>query len=129
MNEHTLSGRSTSMMRSSFALGMTFLFAVVTLAQDGIQRGTIKKVDAGQGVLTITIKGEDKDFLVTPETKFMKRPGQEISDGLKNPSFKAGAAVRFKAIEQDRRMMLVGLMLVDKEGQPGGKPGGISSGI
>jgi hypothetical protein len=118
------------MFRSSLALGLVFLFAIGTLAQDAIQRGTIKKIDAGKGVLTITVKGEDKDFLVTPDTKLMKGPGQQISDGLKDQSLKPGAAVRFKAVEQDRRQVLLGLMLLGKEtGQPGGKPGGISRGV
>src|SRR5262249_20606278 len=126
MNEHTLSGRSTSMMRSSFALGLSFLFAVASLGQDGIQRGNIKKVDAGKSVLTITVNGEDKDYLVTPETKMIKGPSQEISDGLKNKSFRPGAAVMFKAVEKDRRMVLLGLRIADGVG---GKPAGISRGV
>src|SRR5262249_11287631 len=86
----------------------------------------IKKVDASKGVLTITVKGEDKDYLVTPETKLMRGPGQEISDGLKNPSFRPGAALMFKAVEKDRRMVLLGVRIADSEG---GKPAGISRGV
>jgi hypothetical protein len=106
------------------ALGLVSLFAAWTLAQDDIQRGTIKKVDAGKGVLTINVKGEDKDFLVTPDTKLM-HGNQDISDGLKNKSFRPGAVVMFKAFEKDRRMFLLGLRI----GDGGAKPAGISRGI
>ncbi|HMF15870.1 MAG TPA: hypothetical protein VKE98_01630, partial [Gemmataceae bacterium] len=112
------------MFRSTMALGLVSLFAVCTLAQDDIQRGTIKKVDAGKGVLTITVKGEDKDFLVTPDTKLMQG-NQNISDGLKNKSFRLGAVVIFKAFEKDRRMILLGLRI----GDGSGKPVGISRGV
>jgi len=112
------------MFRSTMALGLVSLFAVCTLAQDDIQRGTIKKVDAGKGVLTITVKGEDKDFLVTPDTKLMQG-NQNISDGLKNKSFRLGAVVMFKAFEKDRRMILLGLRI----GDGSGKPVGISRGV
>ena len=112
------------MFRSSLALGLVSLFAAWTLAQDDIQRGTIKKVDAGKGVLTINVKGEDRDFLVTPETKLMQG-NQDISDGLKNNSFRPGAVVMFKAFEKDRRMILLGLRI----GDGGSKPAGISRGI
>ena len=114
------------MRRTSFAIGLGLVLVAATLAQDGIQRGTIKKVDAGKGVLTITVKGEDKDYLVTPETKIMTGPGQEISDGLKNKSFRPGAPVMFKAVEKDRRMVLLGLRVADGLG---GKPAGISKGV
>jgi hypothetical protein len=113
------------MTRLSFVLGLCAVFAACTLAQDGSGRGTIKKVDAGKGVLTITVKGEDKDFLVTPETRLMLG-NQDMKDGLKNKSLRPGATVMFKAIEKDRRMILLGLRVGDGGG---GKPGDISRGV
>jgi Cu/Ag efflux protein CusF len=116
------------MFRISLILGV--LLAPASLAQDEIQRGTIKKVDAKKGILTITVEGEDKDYLVSPQTKLMKGPGQEISDGLKDKSFKIGVAVMFKAVEKDRRLLLRGLMFAEAGAdRKKGKPGGISSGI
>jgi hypothetical protein len=65
--------------------------------------GTIKKVDADKGVITVTVKKkkdqtEDKDFKVEEATKFVIFVGEDKKeasgkDGLKNENVKEGAKI------------------------------------
>src|SRR5947208_16685359 len=71
--------------------------------------GTIKKVDAQEGTLTVAVKSKkvftDKEFKVSADTKVVvsgqkksKLTGQE---GLKNAGFKEGAAVTIVTDDND----------------------------
>lgn len=74
--------------------------------------GTIKKVDAATGTLTITIKSKkdgemDKDYKVTDSTKVVVVKGEDRkeltgNDRLKNDEFKEGARVRITLGEDDK---------------------------
>jgi len=64
--------------------------------------GTLKKVDAAAGTLTVSIKSKmetiDKDFTITDATKVIVFSGEDKKelagkDGLKNDQFKEGVAV------------------------------------
>ncbi|HLW66354.1 MAG TPA: hypothetical protein VKS79_13655 [Gemmataceae bacterium] len=91
------------------------------LAQDGIQRGKIKKVDAEKGVITVTADGKDLELTATGETRFMNASGQPVKDGLKSGDIKAGEAVMFKYVEQDGKKLLVGMRIgVAASANPGG---------
>jgi hypothetical protein len=54
--------------------------------------GKIKKVDADKGLLTVTVKGEDKDFTVS-DAKLLGPAGKELKNGVKNKAVKEGANV------------------------------------
>jgi Cu/Ag efflux protein CusF len=91
--------------------------AATVQAQDGPQRGKVKKVDAAKGVITITADGKDQDYAVTDDTRIMDASNRPAKDGLKNEGFKEGAAVMFKAASKDGKPILVGLRLVGGAGQ------------
>jgi hypothetical protein len=98
------------MSRTSIATVFVLLFASASvLAQDGIQRGKIKKVDAEKSVVTVTADGKDLELTTTDETRFMNASGQQVKDGLKSADFKAGEAVMFKYVEKDGKKLLIGL--------------------
>jgi hypothetical protein len=78
-------------------------------AQERPQRGTIKKLDAAKGTITITVNGKDRDFLVTEKTNIWDTTFKKIEDGLKDKRFRAGAEVMFKV--SDEAGVLVGLKL------------------
>jgi hypothetical protein len=80
-------------------------------AQEGIQRGKVKKVDAAKGAITITVDGKDLDFTLAEDARIMDAAGKPAKDGLKHEGFKPGAAVMFKAGEKDGKTVLVGLRL------------------
>jgi hypothetical protein len=91
------------------------VFTPGLLAQQGIQRGKIKKIDADKGTITITANGKDHDFTVAEGTRIMDAGGQPARDGLKHKGFKPGAQVMFKPGLKGDKTVLVGLKLV---GQP-----------
>src|SRR5437867_3092854 len=47
------------------------IFAVSLPAQEGIQRGKIKKVDADKGTITITAGGKDLELVVAEQTRIV----------------------------------------------------------
>jgi hypothetical protein len=98
------------------------LLAAPLLAQEGIQRGKVTKVDPDKGVLTITADGKTQDYHVTAQTRIMGAGNQESSKGIKDEALKEGAVVMFKAVERDGKRVLVGLRIGGdgNRGQPGG---------
>jgi Cu/Ag efflux protein CusF len=108
------------MLRPLFgALTCCLVFAGPLPAQEGILRGTIKKIDADKGTLTITSAGKDYDVAVTEETKFFDGAMGQIKDRLKDKHFKVGATIMFKADKQGDRLVLAGIKLVGAAGNPG----------
>jgi len=76
-------------------VSLVFLAGVLS-AQDGPQKGTIKKVDADKNTLTLTADGKDLVVKVTTETKVMDAAGKQIEEPFKDKVFKAGANILFK---------------------------------
>jgi hypothetical protein len=103
---------------SSTLLGVVFLVPSLP-AQEGIQRGQIKKVDTAKGIVTITTDGKDQEFLVTPRTRIVGASNQESTRGIKDEELKEGALVTFKAGEKDGQKVLFGLKI---GGDPGTRP-------
>lgn len=105
-------------MIRAFSCGIVLaLCGLAALAQDGIQKGKIKKVDAEKGVLTVgTGGGKDLDLTVIESTRFMGADGSPVKDGLKNKAFKEGALVMFKVTTQGNKTLLVGVRLVGADG-------------
>jgi YVTN family beta-propeller protein len=95
------------------------LLVSAALAQQDIQKGTIKKVNSEKGIITITVAGEDGDFTVTDQTKFKDADFKDITLGLKDQRFKPGVKVMFKAKTEGNQQVLVGLKL----GEGGKGPG------
>jgi hypothetical protein len=87
------------------------LFTAGLLAQEGIQRGKIKKVDADKGTIVITVADKDHAVTVRKETRFMDEQGQPIKAGLADKRLKAGAAVMFNAARKDGEDVLIGMKL------------------
>src|SRR5258707_411439 len=79
-------------------------------AQEDIRSGTIKKVDAGKGTLTITSDGKDVEVVVTDASRVFNPGAAPGEVRLADKRFKTGAAVRFKTREEDGKQALVGLM-------------------
>ncbi len=86
------------MMRKSITLLYGAVLSVSLLgAQEGVEKGTIKKVDADKGTVTITVGDKDREFAANASTKFKDAGFKDIDDGLKDARFKTGVKVMFKA--------------------------------
>ena len=112
------------MLRLTLATLFTLSIPAGLLAQEGPQRGTIKKVNADKNSISITADGKDHEFAVNARTRIMDGAGGAIEKGLKDERLKEGAAVMFRGEERDGRAVLVGLRLGDdgqrpREGQGG----------
>jgi Cu/Ag efflux protein CusF len=99
-----------------FATALIALLAGVLSAQDGPQKGRIKKIDADKSTVIVTSDGKDLIFQVTADTRVMNADGQQIDDLFKEKAFAVGAAVVFKADGQT----LQGIKL--QEGGAGKQP-------
>lgn len=80
-------------------------------AQEGIQRGKIKKLDVDKLVLTLTVGAQDQDFRLTKYSQVFGVQGKDLKQRLQ--SLKEGAAVLFKAEKRDGKDVIVGLKLAD----------------
>lgn len=91
------------------------LFGTLLLAQQGIQRGKIVKIDAEKGELTIrTADGKEHDVTVGGVTRIMGADGRPVKDRLKAPDVKVDTLVMFKIGKSSgERAVLEGLKLVD----------------
>ena len=106
------------MIRAFTGLVVGFLVLTPSLrAQEDIQRGKIKKVDADKGIVTITADGKDQEAHVTKDTRIVDARNREIAKGLRDSAIKEGAAVMFKTVKTDGKNVLVGLKI-------GGAPAG-----
>ena len=93
-------------------------------AQEGPQRGKIKKVTAQS--ITVTVDGKDVECTLAPNMRFMSAANEALSPPLEDKGVKAGAAVMFLARPRDGQSVLVGLKLLPAGGAGG--PGGIRRG-
>src|SRR5262249_11699323 len=83
------------------------LLATGLPAQEEIQRGKIKKVDADRGTITITTGSKDLELVVAEETRIVIS-NKESNKGIKDAALKEGALVMFKAVEKDGKQVLAG---------------------
>jgi hypothetical protein len=100
------------------AIVAVFLATTLVLAQDGIERGKLKSVDAERGVVVVTVNGKERSLSVDDSTRFMDVEGQAIRGGLADPRFKSGVDVAFKLRQQDGKSLLIGLKLFREGGPP-----------
>jgi hypothetical protein len=110
------------MTRSLLGTAVGLLLFVAPLpAQDGLQRGKIKKVDADKGVVVVVLDGKDLELTADSDTRFVGADNKPLDRGLKDGEVKEGAAVVFKAVEKGGKQVLVGLKLGGRG--PGADPG------
>lgn len=104
----------------------TALFGNPLLAQQGIQRGKIVRIDSEKGQLTIrSDDGKEHEVTVADRTRIMGTDGRPVKDRLKSPEFKVDAPIMFKVGKVDgNREILDGLKLAGAAapGKPGGDP-------
>jgi hypothetical protein len=82
-------------------------------AQQAASKGTVKKVDADKGTITITSAsdGKDHDLGVVSDTRIVDEAGNPARGGLRHEGFKPGASVMFRVGQRDGRTVLSGLKL------------------
>jgi hypothetical protein len=102
----------------SAVLGV-FLLVAASRGQADLQHGKIKSVDADKRTITITVDGQDRNFLVTDDTR-VDAANQRIAQPLKDKGLAPGVAVIFKATERDGKAVLAGLKLGGAGGAPDG---------
>src|SRR5262249_30858737 len=81
------------------------------LAQQAASKGTLKKVDPGKGLVTITSDGRDQEFTVAADARVVDASGNPTPGGLRHEGFKPGAAVSFRVGQRDGKTVLAGLKL------------------
>lgn len=81
----------------------------LTLAQDAIRRGTLKKIDPEKKTLVITSGGKDEEFHLAADTRFAGVAGKDLAERLR--SLKEGSDVFFKGTTRDGKSVLMGLKL------------------
>jgi Cu/Ag efflux protein CusF len=109
---------SRTMSRTLFlsvAAALVLIAAQLT-AQEGIQKGKIKKLDLDAMTITLTAGAKDHELLITEKTQVFEAQGATIKERLQN--FKAGADVMFKAGQQGGKDVLVGIKLGGQPKQP-----------
>jgi Cu/Ag efflux protein CusF len=96
-------------MRRSLVCAFAVLTLVVSTlpAQPSPLKGKLKKVDADNRTVTITIDGKDLELTVTDKTMFQGASGKDVQERLK--SFKEGADVEFLSAKQDGKLVLRGM--------------------
>lgn len=112
------------MLRTMLTVVLSWVLALGLFAQDGPQRGTIKKIDAAKGTITISAEGKDHEFTVTPRTRIMDDSGAVVEKRLKDERIKEGVAVMFRGEQRDGRAVLDGLRLGGNEPRPREGQGG-----
>jgi hypothetical protein len=95
-------------MTRRFALALAGLTLITAAwAQDGIRRGTIKKVDAEKRTVTITVGGKDEEFEVSDGTRLPDLKGDSLKDRL--AGLKDGTEVQFKTETRGGKDVLLAL--------------------
>src|SRR5262249_11185405 len=79
------------------------------VAQEGGQRGTLKKIDLDKMLLTLSSGGKEYELALTEQTQVLGAAGKNLKERLQG--FKEGSEVFFKVGKQDGKEVLVGLKL------------------
>jgi DNA-binding protein YbaB len=72
------------------ALVVLLLAAGISLAAE--IKGKIKKVDAATNTITVTVDGQDNEYKIADDCKFIDANGKEVAGGLKAPALKSAGA-------------------------------------
>src|SRR5262249_55941007 len=75
--------RGDAMTRPALRAVVALAFcALPVLAQDGIQRATVKKVDLEQMTITLTVGDKDQDFALTEKTQVLSSQAKTLKERL-----------------------------------------------
>src|SRR5204863_3631977 len=102
------------------ALGLV-LFAASVLAFEAV--GTIKKVDADQGILYIHANGQDRTVKVAKDVKVLGTDGKELAGGLRAKELKEGAEVTV-TVEREEGGPVIHAIRLGRQAARGGNPQG-----
>jgi Cu/Ag efflux protein CusF len=110
------------MHRFTLPLLALFLFIAGAAAQNDIQRGKIKKIDADKSSVTITVDGKDRELSVVEQTRVVGEGDLRGMKGIKEAGFKEGSAVMFKEETRNGKDVLVGMRLAAAGASPANRP-------
>jgi hypothetical protein len=99
------------MLRTCLGTVLLVLWAVSGLEADEI-KGKLKKVDAGKGIVIVTVGNKDQQFVVGPDAKVVTNKGDAIKEGLKAKGLGAGAQVTITTASKDGQEVVTELKLV-----------------
>ena len=88
-------------MKHAMIAALFVLFVGTTDLRAEVIKGTVKKVDADKGLLTVTVKDKDREFKVPADAKItIQVAAGNITpkDGLKNMWFKNAAKAAGKSL-------------------------------
>jgi hypothetical protein len=101
-----------NMRRLRYVLSASCLLCVTALlAQEGIERGKIKKIELDKGTIVISSAGKDRILTVPDDARFMDESGRPMKERLADKRLKSNAAVLFKAGRRDGKDVLIGVKL------------------
>ncbi len=78
--------------------------------------GTLKEIDAENGVVVVNARGQDRRLRVDEDTKVLGAEGKDLPDGLESAELKAGVEVTVTVERRDGGMFLKTLRLGRAEG-------------
>jgi hypothetical protein len=99
----------------AIAFAMYVLVVGFVVAQDGIRKGALKKLDAEKKTVTITVDGKDQDFVLTENTRVPGTEGKEFKDRF--AGLKPGSEIQFKTETKDGREVVIGMRPFPAGGQ------------
>src|SRR5262245_48406784 len=99
------------------AVGLLILFSPLP-AQEGVQKGKVKKLDLERLTITLTVDGKDLELTITDDTRVLGSDAKELKERFK--TVKEGADVQFKPGKKDGKDVLVGIRPAGD--QPANKP-------
>ncbi len=110
------------MTHKLLAVTIVLLTASIAAAFDAV--GTIRKVDADEGMIQIFANGQERNVKVAKDLKVLDADGKELADGLKTKQLKAGAEVTVTVERVDNRPVITAIRLGKKTQAPAAGPEG-----
>src|SRR3954462_9670379 len=104
------------MRRGLWCVTLLLSLVAVLAAQEGPQRGKVKKVDADKGTVTIAVGGKDLELALDEKTLVFGADGDTLKERMRG--IKEGTEVFFKSTKKGGKETLIGLKPAGKE-QPG----------
>jgi len=92
---------------ASVVCAALFVCAGLLLAQDGIQKAKVKKIDLDKKFLTLTVGDKDRDVAIADDSRVLGAEGKDLKERFKG--IKEGMEVFFKAETRDGKDVLVGI--------------------
>lgn len=97
------------------ALGLMLLAGSLLAIEVG---GTIKKVDAENGILYVHAGGQDREVKIAKGAKILDKDGKDLADGLKAKELKEGAEVTLTVEREDNTPVIKAIRLGRSKAAP-----------